>query len=160
MLSKIIGHKHFWKVVIVIVIIAALSLYFNKKNKEEQFQLLMQAVNESKGSIGSAEDLKTSDPFNPRYWKTVSNAKVITSAIVNDLVKFIWDAKAPSVKNPITDDEKGVLAKFRTLGYKTQVSYLAEKFLAAKSRDLYEYLNSFMSKDDMEALKNIVNGMK
>ena len=160
MLNKIIGHKHFWKVVIVIVIIAALTLSFNKKKKEEQFQLLMQAVNEGKGSSGTAADLKTSDAFNPRYWKTVKSPQVITSAAVNSLVNFIWDAKSPSTKNPFTDDEKGVLARFKTLGYKTQVSYLAEKFMAAKNRDLYEYLNSFMSKEDMEALRTIVNGLK
>lgn len=163
-MKNIIHHKYFWKVIVIIIIIAALALYFNKKNKEEQFELLMQAVNESKGSTGTVSDLKTSDAFNPRYWGQLKSPKIITSSAAKDLVNFIWDAKSPSAKNPIRDDEQGVIAKFKTLGYKTQVSYLADQFFKVKGRDLYQYLDGFMNNvvghNYMEDLNQLVNNMK
>ncbi len=164
MLDKILHHKHFWKVVIILIIIAALTLYFNKKNKEEQFQLLMSAVSDTKGSTGTSSDLKTSNAFNPRYWTQVSGAKILTSAAAKDFINFIWDSKAPSLKNKVSDDEQGVVSKFKTLGYKTQVSYLADQFFRAKGRDLYQFLESFMDNpvghNYLEDLNQVVNNLK
>jgi len=164
MLNKIINHKYFWKVIIAIIIVVALTLYFNKKSKEEQFDLLMKAVNNDKSATGTAADLKISDAFNPRYWTQVKGAKVITSAATKDMINFIWDAKSPSFKNPTRDDEAGVVAKLKSLGYKTQVSYLADQFYKAKNRDLYSYLESFMNntigKNYMEDVNSVVNNLK
>jgi hypothetical protein len=74
-------------------------------------------------------------PWNPRYWRTGQSQKIITTEQVNKFINTIWNAPGY-----FYDDFDAVLGVFKQLKYKSQVSYLAEKFYQQKGKDLLSWL--------------------
>jgi hypothetical protein len=105
-------------------------------------------------------------PFSPLYWKQFKNAHLITIAQA--------DAKAKAIENSIgyfqnRPDFAKILAIFKTLQYKTQVSFLAQRFQALFKQDLLEYLKSgksgrfiqnALSENQLQTLIDLVNNLK
>lgn len=76
-------------------------------------------------------------PFSPLYYKSFKKAILMPVAQANAKAKAIFDS--------ITyfgNDYSKILAIFKTLNYKTQVSFLAQQFQALYKQDLLEYLRS------------------
>jgi hypothetical protein len=76
-------------------------------------------------------------PFSPLYWKSIKNAKILTQANSIAKAKGIHDSI-----NWLGNDYSRILAIFKTLSYKTQVSYLADKFAQMYKTDLLDYLKN------------------
>lgn len=108
------------------------------------------------------ETLKINSPWNPNYWKQYSNSKVITDAAVNDIINFIADSFGV-----LWDNYDGILAQFKKLSNKTQVSYLADKWQQKKGTDLLSFLGNGggflpwdgLSTDHLAALISYVNNL-
>jgi hypothetical protein len=72
--------------------------------------------------------------FNPNYWKN-KNSKILTNAASTQFVNQIWDSVGW-----LNDDFERVFGIFKMLKTKSQVSYLAMKFLELKQKDLLTWL--------------------
>lgn len=76
-------------------------------------------------------------PFSPLYWKSIKGAHLMTQAYATAKAKGIFDS--------ITyfgNDYNKILAIFKTLTYRTQVSFLAQTFQTLYKQDLLEYLRN------------------
>jgi hypothetical protein len=76
-------------------------------------------------------------PFSPLYWRSVKKAFLIPQANVTAKAKAIYDSI-----NWLGNDYARILAIFKTLSYKTQVSFLADKFAQMYKTDLLDYLKN------------------
>lgn len=103
-------------------------------------------------------------PFSPLYWRSIKKANLMPQAQAIAKAKGIWD----SFDNYGEDWEK-ILAIFKTLSYKTQVSFLADKFAQTYKADLLQFLKdgksrwqpwSGLSEKQVGILLELVNKMK
>jgi hypothetical protein len=106
----------------------------------------------------------TKSPFSPLYWRTVRGAHLLPLAQAN--------AKAQAIFESITytgNDYAKILAIFKTLTYKTQVSFLAQQFQSLYKQDLLEYLrngksnflvHNALSENQIQTILDLVNKMK
>lgn len=96
---------------------------------------ITQSATEEKVQTIQASGSKS--PFSPLYYKSFKRAVLMPVAQANAKAKAIFDS--------ITyfgNDYSKILAIFKTLNYKTQVSFLAQQFQALYKKDLLEYLKS------------------
>lgn len=103
-------------------------------------------------------------PFSPLYYKSFKRAVLMPVAQANAKAKAIFDS--------ITyfgNDYSKILAIFKTLNYKTQVSFLAQQFQALYKKDLLEYLRSgkssrlvqnALSDTQVQTIIDLVNKLK
>ena len=103
-------------------------------------------------------------PFSPLYYKSFKRAVLMPVAQANAKAKAIFDS--------ITyfgNDYSKILAIFKTLNYKTQVSFLAQQFQALYKKDLLEYLRSgkssrlvqnALSDNQVQTIIDLVNKLK
>ena len=96
---------------------------------------ITQSATEEKVQTIQASGSKS--PFSPLYYKSFKKAILMPVAQANAKAKAIFDS--------ITyfgNDYSKILAIFKTLNYKTQVSFLAQQFQLLYKQDLLEYLRS------------------
>jgi len=70
------------------------------------------------------------------------------TAYINDL----WDATGT-----FNDDEEAIYGVFRAMKTKSQVAALAKRFNQLKSKDLYGYLNDYLSDSELLKVKAIID---
>ena len=106
------------------------------------------------------ETLKINSPWNPNYWHQYSGAHIITGTALGDIIYNIQDSFGV-----LADNYDVILAQFKKLQYKTQVSYLAEQWQKQKGTDLLSFLGNGggifpwdgLSTEHLSALINYVN---
>ncbi len=163
-MKNFIHSKYFYPVVVLILAIIIAYYFWNKKIKDTQFELLMGSISDLKTVGGGYSDLKLSNAFSPTYYvgKTVEPLWDSTA----NIIKKIYDAKGY-----VKDDEEGILSLFKKFTSQRQTSYISDKFQKEYDKDLYTYLNSFMSNqvigqrqlgstNNMVQLQKIVSGLK
>lgn len=96
-----------------------------------------------------------SNVFSPNYYKTVSGAMLTTVAYADGLCKAIYDAKGL-----FNDDEAAIYGAFSVLKYKTQVSWLAERFYKNYQKSLLGFLQDFLNESEMAKVATIVSKLK
>jgi len=109
------------------------------------------------------ETLKINSAFNPNYWKQFNGSKIITDKAVNDIIYIIQDSFGV-----LSDNYDAILAQFKKLTYKTQVSYLADKWQQKKNTDFLSFLGNGggflpwdgLSNDHLAAIISYVNSLK
>jgi len=100
------------------------------------------------------------NPWNPNYYKTAKTRDWLPWKTATALAAQIYDAKAPSSKNWFTDNEQSAIAAFNAIDTKKKLSLLSNAFQTKYQRDLYAYLESFVSKDDLIAINNKLRNIK
>lgn len=109
------------------------------------------------------------NPFSPTYWRTYQKTHpkstiIVTPANADKVVKAIHDSI--SYLGP---DFNRIMGIFKTILYKTQVSYLAEVFQKKYGEDLLTYLRNAKSNrlihnaltdDQINQVINFVNTLK
>jgi hypothetical protein len=105
--------------------------------------------------LASTYATSTGSPFNPQFYKTVPNAVLLQKESAKQLASLIYNAMGY-----FDDDEDQVYAVFRQLKAKTQVSWVAEIFYQTYGKDLYSFLSSRLSEDEMTVINQIVSGLK
>lgn len=103
-------------------------------------------------------------PFSPLYWKSIRGAHLLPQASAT--------AKAQAIFSSITytgNDYAKILAIFKTLTYKTQVSFLAQTFQTLYKQDLLEYLrngksnflvHNALSENQVQTILDLVSKLK
>lgn len=103
-------------------------------------------------------------PFSPIYWKSVRGAHLLPVAQANAKAKAIFDSITYT-----GNDYNKILAIFKTLTYKTQVSFLAQQFQMLYKQDLLEYLrngksnflvHNALSENQIQTLIDFVTNLK
>src|SRR6478609_6032508 len=130
-----------WSAIILLVLLVAYIIY-NRIQKKKQFNLLFAEIANVATSGGDYTDLTNSDAFNPNYYKGKTLPALWTST--ENVITTIYDAKSPSTKNWVSDNEQSVVDLFRKFTTKSQVSYIADKFQAKHGKSLISYMNGFM----------------
>lgn len=142
MTANLWRNKYVPYAMIAIVIIGVGYLYYRKKSKEQEFDLLMTAVNDKSTATGTVDDLKDNSAFNENYWRTFGADFAKRNSFggkEGNIAKRIYDAKGT-----FSDNEKDVVSLFSTFKSKSQVSYIAWQFNTLYKKKLIDYLNSFM----------------
>ncbi len=109
------------------------------------------------------ETLKINTPWNPNYWKQFSRPTVITDKVTDDIIYIIQDSFGV-----LADNYSAILNQFKKLTYKTQVSYLADKWQQQKGTDLLTFLGNGggifpwdgLSTENLSSLITFVNNLK
>ena len=103
-------------------------------------------------------------PFSPLYWRSIKNAHLLTMSLANAKAKAIFDSITY-----LGNDYNRILAIFKTLTYKTQVSFLAEQFQKLYKQDLLEYLrngksnflvHNALSENQVQTILDLVSKLK
>ena len=119
---------------------------------------------ETAQAVQEAQTSGSKSPFSPLYWKSFKKAHILTQAQSMAKAKGIWD----SFDNYGENYEK-VLAIFKTLSYKTQVSYLAQVFQTMYKADLLQFLKdgksrwqpwSGFNEKQLQTIIDLVNKLK
>lgn len=142
----------------------ALGAWILYKPVKALFDTLGITQSETQEQLQAAQTAGVKSPFSPLYWKQFKKAKILTQAQA--------DAKAAAIYNAITytgPNFKTILAVFKTLQYKTQVSYLSDYFARKYKTDLLEYLHNGKSnflahnalrENDLNIILALVNNFK
>ena len=108
--------------------------------------------------IPTQEDETARELGNKNFWSPsfyIDAAKqgkkpvILTQGSARRLSDEIWDSKGV-----FNDDEDAVYGVFRQLKNRAQISFLSEYFFRYKNRDLYEFLNTFMSNEELAKLSD------
>jgi hypothetical protein len=101
-------------------------------------------------------------PANKDYWSPyfihqtkpygVSAIILTTRAYALQEAENVWDSKGI-----VNDNEEKLYGVFRALKYKSQISFLADVFKQQYSRDLYQFIRSFLNDSEMSTLLTITN---
>jgi len=93
--------------------------------------------------------------FAPSYYKQFAGAPLLTVASANNLCATVYNAAGF-----FNDDESAVYGVFQSLTYKTQVSFLAERFYSLYGKSLLGYLNEFLNQSELATVANITQKLK
>jgi hypothetical protein len=160
-MAKTTGIKTESVLIVAGVGLLAWALY---KPIRELFNTLGITKSQTEQSIQEAQSKGIKSPFSPLYWKQISKAHLLTIAQADAKAKAINDA----IYNTGNDFSK-ILAIFKTLQYKTQVSFLAYRFQLLYKQDLLEYLknghsnifvHNALRENQLQTIIDFVNNLK
>ena len=149
---------------ILLVGAVGLGAYILYKPFKKLFETLDITKSEVEEKVTTQQSGGVKSPFNPLYWRQIKGAKLLTQAQAQ--------AKATVLYNSITNTGPKfdtILAIFKTLQYKTQVSFLADVFARKYKRDLLDYLQNGRSnflvhnalrEDSLNTILQLVDKMK
>lgn len=112
------------------------------------------------GVVKDESDIKSEELENASFWtadfyrnaaKKGYEPLILTASRSRQLVNDLWDAKGV-----FNDNEEAVYGIFRSLSTKSQVSFLSERFYNIKGKDLIQWLNGFLSTEELAKIYNIV----
>ncbi len=153
MLNKIFDHKYFWHITIVVIVVIAVYIFINKKNKDEQYELFMKAINDPSTVSGESADVaKYANAWDTSYYKKVKGAQLLPNT---NLILYIDKIKKADTIGPVNDDQ-AVIDIFNKVTYKTQVSQLADAFKTKYKENLLDFLK-ILKKDNLELVLSKVN---
>ena len=149
---------------IITVGAVALGAWILYKPIRTLFDTLGITTSETQQQLQQAQTTGVKSPFSPLYWKQFKKAHLLTQAQA--------DAKAQVIYNSITNfgpKFDKILAVFKTLQYKTQVSFLADVFARKYKTDMLDYLQNGKSnflvhnalrEDSLNTILQLVSNLK
>jgi hypothetical protein len=141
-----------------------LGAYILYKPFKALFETLDITKSEVEEKVTTQQSGGVKSPFNPLYWRQFKNAHLMK--------QYQAQAKATVLYNSITNTGPKfdtILAIFKTLQYKTQVSFLADVFARKYKIDLLDYLQNGRSnflvhnalrEDSLNTILQLVDKMK
>jgi hypothetical protein len=157
MLSKILDHKYSWHIIIAIIILLAVYFFINKKNKDEQYELFLKAIDDPSTVSGESSDkAKYANAWDTSYYKKVKGASLLPQT---SLSLYIDKIKKADKIGPMNDDQ-AVIDIFNKLTYKTQVSQLADAYKTKYSENLLDFIKGILKSSNLELVLNKVNSLK
>jgi hypothetical protein len=149
---------------IVTVGAVGLGIYILYKPIKALFDTFGITQSATEQKVQTIQTSGSKSPFSPLYYKSFKRAVLMPVAQANAKAKAIFDS--------ITyfgNDYSKILAIFKTLNYKTQVSFLAQQFQALYKKDLLDYLKSgkssrfiqnALSDNQVQTIIDLVNKLK
>ena len=144
-----------------ILVFIALLYFANRLIGGALEKLGLKESKEDREQQKTIEKGETSNAWQPNYYKEMieKNGRNKTAlslpATVEGYAKIFRDAKGL-----VNDDEEAVYGALRSMKYKTQLSQVAERFFQMYKQDLYLFLKSFLSDDELEQVAKLVNNLK
>ena len=106
---------------------------------------------------GNYQDLQFSDAFNINFYKQAPGNKLYTMDSASSEAEKLYDAKSTLFAGLFNNDTEAVLSFFKNVSNWAKISQVAYRFnVLHDGKDLYEYLNSFMSSDDMQKIQDFI----
>lgn len=131
--------------VIIVAVIFALYKLFQKIG-------LVKTQSEETASGLDLQDFTTKD-----YWKQKGGAKIFTTSATNQLIDKILASH-----HWYNDDEEQMVSALKSVKYKTQYSWLVDKFQQRTGDDLTAWLRNYFSDKELETpfnyLANLPSG--
>ncbi len=94
------------------------------------------------------ENIESKNYTSPNFWKIAPPVNklvvLLTTNAVNTLIKDIWRSVGF-----FNDCEECIIGVFKQLNYKTQYSYLAQKFYEQKGKDLTAFLKEHFNDKEL-----------
>jgi hypothetical protein len=122
---------------ILVVGAVGLGVYILYKPIKALFDTFGITQSKTQEQVQTLQTSGVKSPFSPLYYKSIRLAKLMPVAQANAKAKAIYDSITY-----LGNDYAKILAIFKTLTYKTQVSFLAQQFQTLYKQDLLEYLKS------------------
>jgi hypothetical protein len=141
-----------------------LGIYILYKPIKALFENLGITQSATSQAVTTLQTSGSKSPFSPLYWKGITGAHLIPVAQANAKAKAIFDAITL-----IGNDYSKILAIFKTITYKTQVSFLAQQFQSLYKQDLLEYLrngksnflvHNALTENQIQTIIDLVNKLK
>ena len=151
---------------ILIVAGVGLLVWAIYKPIRELFNTFGITQSKTEQSVQKTQSSGIKSPFSPLYWKQFRNAKLLTIANATAKAKAIEESIGYIQLKP---DYNRILAIFKTLQYKTQVSFLAQRFQELFKTDLLEYLRTgksnrlvqnALNNNQLKTIIDLVNNFK
>jgi len=150
----------------IILVIGAVALggYILYKPFKALFETLGIQKSEVEEKVTQQQSGGVKSPFSPLYWRQIKRAHLLTQAQAQAKAKVLHEAI--TLTGPKFDT---ILAIFKTLQYKTQVSFLADVFAKMYKTDLLDYLQNGKSnflvhnalrEDSLSTILQLVDKMK
>lgn len=157
MLNRVLDHKYSWHVIAVVVIAIVAFIYFNRRRKDEQYDLFLKAINDISTVTGKASDTaKFSNAWDTSAYKKVAGAQLLPQT---SLSLYVDKIKKADTVGPFNDDQ-AVIDIFNKLTYKTQVSQLADAYKNKYKENLLDFIKSILKEDNLNLVLTKVNNLK
>jgi hypothetical protein len=149
-----------------LLIIGAIAVggYILYKPFKALFETLDITQSQTEKDVQQQQTGGVKSPFSPLFWRQYKNAHIIKQAQAKAKAQVLYNSITNTGPKPDT-----IIAIFKTLQYKTQVSFLADIFAQMYKTDLLDYLQNGRSnflvhnalrENDLSTILNLVNGMK
>ena len=122
------------------VVTVALYVVINNMRKKKILKKIDAILEKGTQQTGTAKDIKANSAFSPSFYKT-SGGKKLTSRKVEEYAKTIYDAIGT-----FYDDENKIISLIQTIGTKTKMSQVSEKFAIIYGKGLGAFLVSHIDK--------------
>jgi hypothetical protein len=151
---------------IVTIGAVGLGIYILYKPIKALFDTFGITQSETAQAVTTLQTSGAKSPFSPLYWRSIKRAHLLTMAQADAKAKAIFDSINYTAVKP---DYNKILAIFKTLTYKTQVSFLAEQFQKLYKQDLLEYLrngksnflvHNALSENQVQTILDLVSKLK
>lgn len=151
---------------IVTVGAVGLGIYILYKPIKALFDTFGITQSQTEKEVEKIQTSGVKSPFSPLYYKSFKRAVLMPVAQANAKAKAIEESIGYLKMKP---DYSKILAIFKTLFYKTQVSFLAQQFQTLYKQDLLDYLkngksNRFiqnaLSDNQVQTIIDLVNKLK
>lgn len=149
---------------IVTIGAVGLGIYILYKPIKALFDQLGITQSETEKEVQTLQTSGAKSPFSPLYYKSIRKAVLMPVAQANAKAKGIFDSITY-----LGNNYNKILAIFKTLSYKTQVSFLAQQFQILYKQDLLEYLrtgksnflvHNALSEKEVQTIIDLVNKLK
>jgi len=149
---------------ILVVGAVGLGIYILYKPIKALFDTFGITQSKTEEQVQKLQTSGVKSPFSPLYYKGIKKAVLMPVAQAN--------AKAKAIHDSITylgNDYAKILAIFKTLFFKTQVSFLAQQFQLLYKQDLLEYLkngksnflvHNALKESQLQTIIELVNKLK
>lgn len=140
-----------------------LGVYLLYKPIKKLFDTFGITESSTEQEVTQQQSAGVKSPFSPLYWRQFKKSHILTQVQAKAKAKAIRDSFGAFGDNYVR-----ILAVFKTLNYKTQVSYLAETFAKLYKADLLQALqsgryNTFwsgLSDKQLQTIIDLVNKLK
>lgn len=154
--------------IILIIVVLVIKKMMEKMSDNLKAPFVNMGVMDSKEQAAAAikadsqaqsmENLGSNSPFSTNYYREKSkngtkSVHLLTAAAQDALAKRIYNAIGF-----FTDDVDAIISAIKQCTYKTQISFMSEKFATLYAKDLFNFLQDKLDRTDQKiAFGKIVN---
>ena len=147
---------------IQLVIVVAILFLLNRTINGALQKLGLQKSDEDIKDEKKIKELESSEYWKPSYYKDLLKKYPQKNrvALSNANTVEAYAKQFNSAKGLFNDDEEKVYGIIRSMKYGTQLSQVSERFFVMYKKDLYNFLQGFMSDSELLKLAEIVSQLE
>ena len=142
-----------------LIISVALYIAINSIRKKKLIKQLNEILDKGTQATGTSADIATDDAFDPNFYKNYQKKNnkmtLVSSEVANKMAKTIYD----SIGN-FYDDEPAIVSQIKTIGTKTKLSWVSDKFTTKYGKNLGSFIVEHVDRgDNLQQIQNIIKTM-